>query len=115
MPGRDWRFRVEDIISAIEKICAFTKDADFDAFVANQMAVDAVIRNLEIIGEAARHIPAEIEAKHPEIGWPEMRAIRNILIHEYFGVDVAIIWHTVQTDLPPLLPKLRNILGNESK
>jgi len=115
MPGRDWRFRVEDIISAIEKIFAFTKDADFDAFVANEMAVDAVIRNLEIIGEAARHIPAEIEAKYPDIGWVEMRAIRNILIHEYFGVDVAIIWHTVQTDLSPLLPNLRNILGNESK
>lgn len=110
MPGRDWRFRIEDIILAIGKISSFTQNADFDAFVANEMAVDAVIRNLEIIGEAARHIPADIEAKFPDIGWVEMRAIRNILIHEYFGVDPAIIWHTVKNDLPPLLSRLQRVL-----
>ncbi len=113
MPGRDWRFRVEDIISAIAKICEFTKDADYSVFVANEMTVDAVIRNLEIIGEAARHIPAEIETKYPDIEWQEMRAIRNILIHEYFGVDLAVVWHTVKKDLPPLLSKLRDVLARE--
>lgn len=110
MPDRDWRFRVEDIIRAIEKTGSYAGGADYEAFTNNTMAVDAVIRNLEVIGEAARNIPAEIAARHPEIGWPEMRAIRNILIHEYFGVDLSIVWQTVKHDLPPLLPKLRALL-----
>jgi uncharacterized protein with HEPN domain len=113
MPVRDWRFRIEDIINAMEKIADFTRDADFDTFAGNAMSVDAVIRNLEVIGEAARHIPAEIEAKHPDVGWQEMRAIRNILIHEYFGIDLTIVWQTIREDLPSVMPKLRRILAGD--
>jgi uncharacterized protein with HEPN domain len=69
-----------------------------------------VLRNLEIIGEAARHIPEAITRKYPDIPWEEMRAIRNIVIHEYFGVNLNIIWHTTQVNLPSIVDKLEEIL-----
>jgi uncharacterized protein with HEPN domain len=76
--------------------------------------VDAVIRNLEIIGEATKHIPEEVLKKHPDLPWPEMRGIRNVLIHEYFGVSLPILWETTQINLPPLIPALKRILQNEN-
>ena len=66
------------------------------------MAEDAIERNLQIIGEAVNHLPAEITGAHPEIAWPQIRGFRNILVHEYFGVDVDIVRDVVETNLPPL-------------
>ena len=102
MSTRDWKFRVEDILEAIGRIEEYTASADFQNWQQNQMAVDAVIRNLEVIGEAASQIPMEIQEKFPEIPWIKMRGIRNILIHEYFGVDLEVVWNTVKEDLPGL-------------
>ena len=110
MPPREWRFRVQDIIEAIEKICRYTGGLNFEAFSADEKTVDAVVRNLEIIGEAVRHIPEEILKEFPALPWAEMRGIRNVLIHEYFGVSLPILWKTTQTDLPPLLPALAQVL-----
>ena len=110
MHSREWRLRIEDIIEAIEKIRAYTAEMSLEAFGADSKAVDAVIRNVEIIGEASRHLPRDICARFPKIPWDEMRGIRNVLIHEYFGVDLAILWETIKRDLPPLLPHLRRIL-----
>jgi len=72
--------------------------------------VDAVLRNLTVIGEAARHVPDEVVATHPDLPWSEMRDMRNIVVHEYFGVDPAIIWRTIREDLPPLVPQLESLL-----
>lgn len=77
------------------------------------MAEDAIERNLQIIGEAANHLPAEVADAHPEIAWPQIRGFRNILVHEYFGVDVDIVRDVVETHLPPLAQALRGHLATE--
>lgn len=77
--------------------------------------MDAVIRNFEGIGEAANHVPIEIQERHPEIDWSEMRAIRNVMIHEYFGVSLRIIWRTVINDLEPLAEALGRVLSEEDQ
>jgi uncharacterized protein with HEPN domain len=111
MPSREWKLRIEDIIEAIEKIRAYTAEISLETFGGDSKAVDAVIRNVEVIGEASQHLPSDIRARFPKIPWDEMRGIRNVLIHEYFGVDVEVLWETIQSDLPPLLPLLRRILA----
>lgn len=70
------------------------------------MAADAIERNLQIIGEAANHLPAEITDAHPEIAWPQIRRFRNILVHQYFGVDIEVVSDVVETHLPPLVEAL---------
>lgn len=83
---------------------------DFATFKDDQKTLDAVIRNLEIIGEAARFIPEDVEEKYPDIPWLEMRGIRNILAHEYFGVSASIIWETVTKNLQEIKPKIKSLL-----
>ena len=110
MPHRDWRLRIQDIIEAIEKILRYTEGMTFEEFAKDERTVDAVIRNFTVIGEASRHIPQEIEQRYADVPWQEMRGMRNILVHEYFGVSIQILWHTIKYDLPPLLPKLKTVL-----
>ena len=112
MPKRDWRLRVSDILDSITKIQEYVAGLTFEMFRHNEMAVDAVVRNLEIIGEAARHIPAEVEAISPDIPWNDMRAMRNIIAHEYFGIDRLVVWETAAHDLPPLIPTLEKLLND---
>lgn len=81
-----------------------------ETFREDDKTIDAVLRNLEVIGEAASRIPESIQEKHPELAWLEMRGMRNILVHEYFGVSLAIIWHTLVHDLPPLAAGFRKML-----
>jgi uncharacterized protein with HEPN domain len=78
----------------------------YDQFCLDRRTVDAVVRNFEVIGEAARHIPPRVEARHLQVPWHQMRTMRNELIHNYPGVDTAIVWDAVQTDLPPLVTLL---------
>jgi uncharacterized protein with HEPN domain len=109
-PERSWRMRVNDILACIEKIQVYTQEMTCEQFCADGKTVDAVIRNLEIIGEAAGYIPQEIQEKHPELGWLEMRGMRNIMAHEYFGVSLPIIWHAIEKDLTPLAHGLNKLL-----
>ena len=109
-PERNWRMRVEDILACIEKIRAYTRGMTYEQFCADGKTVDAVLRNLEIIGEAAGYIPLEIQEKYPELGWLEMRGMRNIMAHEYFGVSLSIIWHAIEFDLAPLADGLNKLL-----
>jgi len=81
----------------------------YDDFIADRKTVDAVVRNLIIIGEASVHIPEEICMAYADIPWQDMRAMRNFVVHEYFGVSNRILWDTVQIDLPPLVPVLKEI------
>lgn len=111
MPRRDWLFRISDILDAISAVEMYVKDMSYEDFITDRKTVDAVIRNLIIIGEAAFHIPEEILLNHPEVPWDEMRAMRNFVVHEYFGISDKILWDTVQGDLPPLIPALRKIEG----
>ena len=107
---RDWRLRLSDIRDSAEKILKYVQGMDFDPFSQDQRTIDAVVRNFEIIGEAARHVPDEFKSAHPHISWREMNDMRNTLIHGYFGVDVAIVWGTIVNNLPPLLSSIRELI-----
>lgn len=107
MPPRDSILRLHDIIEAISRILRYTARHSFDSFAADEMAVDAVVRNLGVIGEAARHVDEATMQRLPDVPWREMRDLRNLLAHEYFGVSVPIIWQTVVRELPPVLERLR--------
>ncbi len=110
MPRREWKFRVSDIIDAINSIRDYTKGMKLDSFVSDRKTVDAVVWNLIVIGEAATNMPDEIRSKYPDIPWYEMSGMRNFVIHEYFKTSDKIIWDTVQKDLPPLVPMLEKLL-----
>ena len=110
MRPRGWRFRVGHIVEAIEKIAEYTRGMSFDEFSRDNLTADAVARNLEIVGEAARNVPQAFKDDHPEVPWREMNAIRNVVAHQYFHIDLGIIWDTVQNNLPPIASALRNIV-----
>jgi uncharacterized protein with HEPN domain len=107
---RDWRFRVRDILAALRAIADYTDGMDFAAFCADGKTRDAVIRNLVTVGESIRWIPEPVLEAHQEVPWATMRGVRNVVVHEYFGVDPAILWETVRGDLPPLVPRLEAVL-----
>jgi uncharacterized protein with HEPN domain len=107
--SRGWPFRIKDILQAIDKIEQYTKNMTASDFKKNGLVVDAVIRNFEIIGEASVHIPNEVRALYPDVPWKHMTAMRNILIHEYFGVNVGTVWLTVLERLPVLKQQLLTI------
>jgi uncharacterized protein with HEPN domain len=110
MPARDWKFRIEDIIGNIQEVLELTQGMDFTTFSEDNRTVKAVLFNLAIIGEAARRVPAKITEKYSSLPWRVMGDLRNVVIHEYFGVDLKIIWETIRHDLPALLPMLKGIL-----
>ncbi len=110
MPHRDWRIRIHDILSAIEKIQSYTHGMTFEEFELDRKTVDAVIRNVIVIGEASVQVPTEFTEKHQDLPWFEMRGMRNFVIHEYFGVSDRIVWDTIQDDLPPIIPHLNHLL-----
>lgn len=105
--------QLNDILESIIKIETYTKGIDFDSFCFNEMMFDAVVRNLEIIGEAARNTPEEIKVKYPVIPWRQMIGVRNILIHEYFGIDNTIIWQIIKTNLPQIKPIIMNAIQEQ--
>lgn len=109
MPRREWRLRVEDILDAIARIERYIEGLSFEQFQADQKTVDAVVRNLEIIGEAVRHLAASHEDLPGDIPWRDVAGMRDILVHEYFGVDVSILWRTVTDDLPALRVALQEL------
>ncbi len=111
---RSYILYLHDIVTSIEKIRSYTEDLSYEEFVQSEMVLDAVVRNLEIIGEASGHIPESTQNAFPQVPWRLMKSMRNILIHEYFGVDYEILWKTVQESLPALLKALRQALHSAS-
>lgn len=105
--ARAWRFYLDDMISFAEKIVAYTKGFDQAGFIGSGLNYDAALRNLELIGEAASHVPESVRAAHPEVPWRLMIATRNRLIHGYLGIDDDVLWTIVQDDIPSLLAQLR--------
>lgn len=110
MPSRKLRQRIQDILEMSLEIEDFTKSMTFIDFQNDRRTIKAVLYNLAIIGEAAGSLLPEIEILYPEIPWIDIRGIRNIVVHEYFRVNLEIIWKTIQTDLPPLVKQLREVM-----
>jgi len=112
MTQRTPKIFVQDILEAINKIERFTQDLNYEAFEQDELVIDGVLRNLEIIGEAARNIPDEVRANHPEIPWTRMVGLRNIVIHAYFKVDLSIIWQIIQVNLSDTKPLIEAMLDD---
>jgi uncharacterized protein with HEPN domain len=107
--AREWRFYIDDMISFAEKVIAYTDGFDRDRFIASGLNYDATLRNLELIGEAASHVPDVVRAAHPRVPWRLVIATRNRLIHGYLGIDNDTLWSIVVTDVPALLLSLRGV------
>lgn len=104
--GREWRFYVDDMISFAQKVMAYTDGLDQAGFVSSGLNYDATVRNLELIGESATHIPDAVRAASPQIPWRLIIATRNRLIHGYLGIDNDTLWSIIRSDIPLLLPNL---------
>ena len=112
---RDHRLYLDDILGAIDRIQSYVEGMDHARFAADQRTMDAVIRNLEIIGEAARSLPTEIKDAIPATDWRKIVGLRNLLLHEYFAVSTRVVWDIVQTKLEPLRAACRNALADGSR
>ncbi len=113
MSKRPFNLLLNDIRQAIDRIEQYIKNLSFDAFSNDQKSVDAVVRNLEIIGEAASRLPDEFKEKYSEIEWYKVIGLRHRIVHEYFGIDIEIIWQILQKDLTELRQKITRIMGDE--
>ncbi len=102
MSSRESLLYLTDIREAIDKIIGYTKGMSFEIFCRDAKTIDAVVRNIEIIGEAAKHLPKDLQLKYPTVPWKQIIGARAKVAHEYFGVDLKIIWKTIQEDLPAL-------------
>ena len=103
---REWRFYLDDMIGFAEKVVAYANGLDQENFIASGLNYDATLRNLELIGEAATHVPAAIRTANPHIPWRLIIATRNRLIHSYLGIDNDTLWSIIRDDVPTLLPNL---------
>jgi uncharacterized protein with HEPN domain len=106
MPRRDPDLLVEDILTAIGKIERYTVGMNQAQFKEDDKTLDAVVRNLEIVGEAARQLPEEFAAQYPGVPWHQIRGLRNRIVHDYFGLDLELIWQVISYDLPELKDQL---------
>ena len=110
---RDHILFLEDILNAIEKIERYAKGLTFEELSNNDMAVDAILRNFEIIGEAAKNVPERVRRKYPFVEWKEAIGFRNVLIHDYFGIDLEAVWDTVRKNIPSLRNNIMKVLQAE--
>lgn len=108
--SRSFQQRIQDIVDIGSDIETFTKDMSFAEFQVDTRTVRAVLYSLAVMGKAAASLLPELEAVSPEIAWLDIRGMLNIVIHEYFRVDLEIVWETIQTDLPKLLQQLKDLL-----
>jgi uncharacterized protein with HEPN domain len=110
---RDIEDYLKDIVENIDKIVKFTSGISYEDFVNNDEKVYALIRAIEIIGEATKNVPQSIRKKYPEIPWKDMAGMRDKVIHEYFGVDAKIVWITATKEIPPLKDKILKVINEE--
>ncbi len=110
MSKRDPLLLIEDIIESGHKILDYTNTLTFEAFTKDSKTIDAVIRNFEIIGEAANRLPDDFKENHPQIDWHRIRGFRNRIVHDYFGIDYAIVWEIKNTFLPTLIVSLNSVI-----
>lgn len=109
MKKRSNKLFIKDIITFFDRIEEYTKDFKFEDFIKNQMLIDAVVRNLELIGEASNNISKKIQDKYSQIPWSEMIGLRTIAAHRYFKLDLNIIWDIITKDIPETKEKFKNV------
>jgi len=112
MKEREIRDYINDLIESCEDILEFTKGMSFENFSADKKTVNAVIRCLEVIGEATKNLPVNFKLEYADIPWKQMAGMRDKLTHEYFGVDKQMVWQVVEKHIPHILPLLKNISIN---
>ena len=110
--AREWIFYIQDMLGFGENVLSFTNGLDKDAFVADMRTYAATLGYIELIGEAATHVPASVRELHPDIPWRAMIGARNRLAHSYLYINDSVIWSIVQDAIPDLLPKLRRMLDS---
>lgn len=108
--SRDPRLYLDDLIEAAERALAYDASLSKDAYQPGNMAFEAIVRQIEIIGEAAAHLPKDVHAQAPDIPWSNLIGIRNRLIHGYFAVDPDIVWSVVHDKLPSMLVSAKQLL-----
>lgn len=108
---RDYRVFLEDMLGSLARIQTLTSGMSCDEFTKELTRQEAVIRNLEIIGEASKSVPHAVRSRYPEVDWARIGGLRNVLIHQYFGIDLEIIWDIIQTKLPNLDAQVKRILS----
>lgn len=109
--ARDWRLYADDIIESCGKVRRYLAGMDYEAFVADERTRDAVIRNIEVIGEAAKNLPDEVIARAPEVEWRKVRGMRDVIVHGYFGLDMKVVWDTAKTKLDGLEAVVRALIA----
>ncbi|WP_019507070.1 DUF86 domain-containing protein [Pleurocapsa sp. PCC 7319] len=113
MPSRDWQFRIKDMMQASLAIQNRLVNMSFADFQNNDTIAKAVLYDFLIIGEAATNIPIEIQLRYPKIPWRIVGDMRNVMAHEYFQVNLKIVWNTVKNNLPELISQLESLIENE--
>lgn len=107
--------RLRDIEEAIARIARYTGDLDYDGLLRDTKTQDAIIRNLEILGEAVKHISAEFKKKHRDIDWKKIAGTRDKLVHDYFGVNWDIVWNVITEKLGPLRAQVQTLLNKKDE
>lgn len=113
--NRDYSLYLDDMLTSMLRIEEYIGDMEFQKFKMSYMIIDAIIRNFEIIGEASKNVPFEIKNKYPEIPWKKMYGLRNLIAHEYFGIDYEMIWEISKNNLPQNSIDLRRIIEKEKR
>ena len=113
MSDRKTILYLTDILEAIRKIETFVVGVTFEAFSQDAKTIDAVVHNIEVIGEAARHIPEQLRLAYPAVPWKQVVGSRDKMIHEYFGIDLEVIWQTINDDLPVLKQEVKAIISKQ--
>lgn len=106
---RDYKLYLDDILEAAKRIEKYTKGLTLEKLKKDTLILDGVVRNLEIIGEAAKNIPNQIRKKYPEIEWKKIAGLRDILAHEYFGIDLEVVWDIIENKVPILKKQISRI------
>jgi uncharacterized protein with HEPN domain len=112
--SRDWRLYLDDMITSCEKVLRFTAGLGRKDFFADDKTHDAVVRNVQIIGDAAKHIPTDVRQQMTDVEWKKIAGMRDLLVHAYFGVDPDILWMAIETKIPELLSALRAFRDKEA-
>ena len=111
--SRDPLLFLEDIRESCAKIMRYTHDLSSEQFISDEKTIDAVVRNLAIIGEGVKKLPAALRKRYPDVEWRKIAGLRDMVVHEYFGIDEDIIWDIIQNKIPTLLQAVERIMTSE--